>query len=880
MIDDNTLRQLLAELLANGPLPEDRLVADVTAWLGERGERPARGKVLQQLRNLPDLTEVAGGVTLISVLLDGTTWTAFVDADDAAGATGDGTNAEGLPHEIEGGWIRASTYLSPMSWWLLSDTVPLVNADGSEIGTLRTEGLWLDDADADVVCCGPGWLDHVAGGWATLTIRAGTVSIAACAEPPTATSAQIAAVRTAFDVVVSRDRRDDVWDESPPDRRFIGVSELTQEAIWTDRQAFVAGPIPPLPALVEAAGFEAADGLVAASGFDWDEFRLWQRVNRLKITYRLESGQARRVIDVVPIISSVIATESTPDEVEAGRIAELLDEAHVSVAALDELFRDGSTPRSVRAVVDAVAAQCALRGERTPSGVVWAQSTLALTAGDATTAARLIDEAVAAGTNDFMVLVEAAEFAADRGDATAALSLLLRAGIEPYDGDRSDRWSPAPTKAQRLLDEVSEYARPPRKREVGRNDPCPCGSGRKYKACHQRQSGHALSDRSPWLYEKALRYVQTSLPDEIDDVAELLASGTFQARLALRDSPVVADMVMALDGGWDEFLDERGPLLPDDELMLAGQWGMLAPSVYEVIDVSRSRHAGDFGRLILRDIASGDRLRIESVQLGERIQPGVVLFGRPLPVDDSYRAFSGFFPVSRARVNDLIDAIAGNDIFAVAEVLAAEFRPPVLQNSDGEDMELHRIEWELDVSREQLAAALAGQGVSVDDDADWNLLGDAGQGPNTVIATFRVRTDPRSGTVSLTAEANSVGRAERTIALVAAAVAGAEPSSHEVTPIDEALDAYRESGANDGEREPLPPEAQAAIAEMMARYEQRWVDEHIPALGGRTPRQAVQDPIGREEVLQLLASFPEPDDAGPDGFTSMSPDRIRALLGL
>ena len=38
----------------------------------------------------------------------------------------------------------------------------LVDAAGSEIGTLRTEGLWLDDADTDVVCCGPGWLDDVA----------------------------------------------------------------------------------------------------------------------------------------------------------------------------------------------------------------------------------------------------------------------------------------------------------------------------------------------------------------------------------------------------------------------------------------------------------------------------------------------------------------------------------------------------------------------------------------------------------------------------------------------------------------------------------------------------------------------------------------------
>ena len=113
---------------------------------------------------------------------------------------------------------------------------------------------------------------------------------------------------------VERDRRTDVWDESPPDQRFTGVGELAQETIWTDRQAFEAGPIPPLPALVEAAGFEVADGLVAESGFDWDGFRRWQQLNRLKMSYRLETEHARRVIDVVPIISSVIATEATPED--------------------------------------------------------------------------------------------------------------------------------------------------------------------------------------------------------------------------------------------------------------------------------------------------------------------------------------------------------------------------------------------------------------------------------------------------------------------------------------------------------------------------------------------------------------------------------------
>jgi hypothetical protein len=69
----------------------------------------------------------------------------------------------------------------------------------------------------------------------------------------------------------------------------------------------------------------------------------------------------------------------------------------------------------------------------------------------------------------------------------------------------------------------------------------------------------------------------------------------------------------------------------------------------------------------------------------------------------------------------------------------------------------------------------------------------------------------------------------------------------------------------------------AALAEYVADYERRWLDESIPALGGRTPRDAAGDPIGRKELARLLASFPVPE---PDQIGAMNPDRLRAALGL
>jgi hypothetical protein len=42
-----------------------------------------------------------------------------------------------------------------------------------------------------------------------------------------------------------------------------------------------------------------------------------------------------------------------------------------------------------------------------------------------------------------------------------------------------------------------------------------------------------------------------------------------------------------------------------------------------------------------------------------------------------------------------------------------------------------------------------------------------------------------------------------------------------------------------------------------------------------TPRQAADDPTRRDDLLQLLASFPETDDP-----LTMSPNRLRDALGL
>ncbi|MFZ0133818.1 MAG: hypothetical protein WAK95_14855 [Desulfobacterales bacterium] len=48
------------------------------------------------------------------------------------------------------------------------------------------------------------------------------------------------------------------------------------------------------------------------------------------------------------------------------------------------------------------------------------------------------------------------------------------------------------------------------------------------------------------------------------------------------------------------------------------------------------------------------------------------------------------------------------------------------------------------------------------------------------------------------------------------------------------------------------PEVQAQVAQIRGKHWETWADHGIPALGGQSPRDAVENPDGREAVEALL----------------------------
>jgi len=194
----------------------------------------------------------------------------------------------------------------------------------------------------------------------------------------------------------------------------------------------------------------------------------------------------------------------------------------------------------------------------------------------------------------------------DRGHFDAALALLARPGMDPEHPTRSF--------LEDLLAEPAPFA------GTGRNEPCPCGSGKKYKLCH-------LGSRRPWLDDPlALVSLKLSLDAErrqsfinlVYELAEVAGPGVSSDPDGFPDDRVIWDLATIEAGLAEEYLTSRGALLPAEERDLLRQIIDEPRRLFEVIDVGhedlRLREDGQSNQTLalhglrVADVSKGDGL--------------------------------------------------------------------------------------------------------------------------------------------------------------------------------------------------------------------------------------------------------------------------------
>jgi hypothetical protein len=821
---------VLAILAERGPLGLGelaRLVAEQGVTRAKRPEVSVRRAVEREPRVVPLLD---GRLVSVPAMLEGVVLTHRLDQD-----------------EVDGELLPVDPDLAPLA--------PLA------VGGLRlVSGESLERCAEGHLHGPPGWLDGLrAGELVALRVRAGVVEVGRAVP----VEVEDLGVRRLLAVVERELSELGVAGEG-------GLAAALPLALVV-LQAMVEAPgllrhtTAPLGELLAEAGFQTRSWLVGRGGTDWRE---WDEIlgededgdeeldggdeqGPIADLAELLGMDERAVEGAGMIIGLLELCAREPEALQelrdapglASRLAQVLGVA--GVPELVQVFGLGQAAAEgvLRAVVDEASGPL----QAPPT---WLLARVAEQRGDALAAEALDLRAVERDPGFVPALLDAARAAEDRGDARAARERLLRAGM---DDDEPQ------------LQRVERYARLRPAAGVGRNAPCPCGLGRKYKQCCLHRAALGLGDRAVWLLERAAHWAM--LPAQRHAVAGLLADDDDELLGVLAEDVALFDRGL-LAG----YLESRGGLLQADEVALARRWLDTERGIWEVQQVTAGSR-----RLRLRNLVTGEVAEVTRRSPEAPLDRLDLLYARVGPDDsaDGRMLLSGTVKLHRMLRPRLQQFLEGRPTAEqVLDWFREALRPklPTMVNFEGEPILLSTARYRVP----DPAAAAQRLRKRLVEEAEGVFL-ETVEVDGRSIHRGRVRLDGDAVEV----QTNSAERLRRLERLVRSAAPEARLLSLQQRTAQEAMasrDASEPATPTD-----LPPEAVASALEaFMAEQEEHWVDEPVPALGGLTPRQAVADQARRTALEALLDDFDWMDaHAGPgDMGRSMDPARLRKLLGL
>jgi hypothetical protein len=186
-------------------------------------------------------------------------------------------------------------------------------------------------------------------------------------------------------------------------------------------------------------------------------------------------------------------------------------------------------------------------------------------------------------------------------------------------------------------------------------------------------------------------------------------------------------------------------------------------------------------------------------------------------------------------------------------------------NSDGDEVLFHDLRFALKagVTQKQLAERLDQvDGLSPASRTFWNWIERRPARKGKAAAGIMLESQMDEGTVlagleikgrALLVSTNSPARAARVEALVMGAAADlVKPPLTTIRTIEQLM-AEREARPAPSAADEIPPEMAAQITrEYMDRHYRETLDAPVPALGGKSPRQAARTPAGRKKVIEWL----------------------------
>ena len=438
-----------------------------------------------------------------------------------------------------------------------------------------------------------------------------------------------------------------------------------------------------------------------------------------------------------------------------------------------------------------------------------------------------------------------------------------------------------------------EPARP----SVGRNDPCPCGSGKKYKKCHlaadtasprTAPDADSVHEMDFHLVRAIGRFASARFGDEWigeldEEEASLQLFVPWVAWTAVADGKRVAQ--------W--YLEENEARLSVEQREWFAAQERAWLGIWEATAVTP-------GTIEVRDLLTGERRAVQEV-LGSRtavtrdtVLARVIDFrgrsifggmhGRPLPpteaaevvrvVHAKLRARGGDVPVDRLRDPRIGRFLIDRWADAVAERDERASRPPVLQNTDGDPLLFVKESFSFDAARRaEIETRIAAM-----DEVD-----DVQRSKRETAVTFvRTRDKTVTGRVMvgrdwLRIETNSERRADALRRRVRSACGTMLRDGERTTEDASSMLATAREATKPAPR--MTPREEVLLGQVKEAHYHDWIDQPIPALGGKTPRAAARSAKSRQSLDLLLRDIENHENRLPER-ARFDVGRLRKELGM
>lgn len=417
--------------------------------------------------------------------------------------------------------------------------------------------------------------------------------------------------------------------------------------------------------------------------------------------------------------------------------------------------------------------------------------------------------------------------------------------------------------------------------KLARNEPCPCGSGKKYKKCclskNYTEVGKEDSIRKRLVHD-LLSFFEENYTDRLSD-AEIL----FRDEFIPEDHLEGAALDIAFQNFWEwivfdclidedddrtliDLYSENNRKLSLDEHKVLTMMKNSVISLYEVQEVFPEKG------LLLKDLLMGGEYDVREKLATRSVRKWDIFAARLLFVDNTYIMSGSVYPYHIRQKERIL-----NDIQAEFEDFKMEYpdasldeflkdnseifnfywydliqnpTPIKFHTTTGEPVLISKAIFEIKDNESVIKGLPEIKGFEQDRDAyTWYDKLDR-DGSATILGRAEIK-DSR-----LILESNSKKRLEKGKELILDALSHA--IVHKVDTFQdpmEAIKSVKESSIEKPDNE-LPLEIQQQVyTTFMQKHCENWLKDKIPALDDRTPIQAVKTEEGKRKVIELLKSF-------------------------